>query len=168
MNLPTWKSLPFAIKAAAASAGALFMAGGAVAITAAALGVTHGAAPPATASASPGVSASPAPSMPPAAPAQPGKGQAVRKLLLAAEAQVLGLQQPQLAMDLRQGTTVHQLADRSGLSEAQFESALATLLKPQLDQAVAGGTLTADQEQKALAQLARGVPNWDATPKAAR
>jgi hypothetical protein len=153
------------VKVAAASAGALFVAGGAVVITAGATGLHLGPVP-ASATQPPTAVASPAPAAP-AAPAMADQ-KAARQALLNAEAQVLGLKSQQLAVDLRQGTTLHQLADQKGLSQAQFDAALTAQLKPMLDQAVTGQQVTPAQEQRLLKQLAKGVPNWDgaAKPKA--
>lgn len=162
MKLPDWRTFPLAAKVAAASAGALFVTGGVVVITAGASGL-HLSSTQASAAQPPTAIASPAPA-PPAATAQAGQ-KAARQALMNAEAQVLGLKPAQLALALRQGMTLHQLADQKSLSQTQFASALTGQLKPLLDQAVTSQQVTSGQEQKLLKQLAKGVPNWDHAAK---
>jgi hypothetical protein len=81
--------------------------------------------------------------------------------VLEAEAQVLGITTRQLTLDMRQGLTIHQLADKQGISQADFQARFQTDLKAIMDQSVQQGQLTAQQEQQALTRLSRGVPNWD-------
>jgi len=81
---------------------------------------------------------------------------------------VLGITTRQLTMDMRQGLTVHQLADKQGINQADFQVSFQTDLKALLDKSVQQGQLTAQQEQQALARLSGAVPNWDqpARPRA--
>lgn len=147
-------------KLAIGAAGGLVVAAGLVAITASAVGLSRTATLQSAATSSP--TASPAPSATPRA-GNPA-GRAVNMAVLAAEAQVLGLTTRQLTLDMRQGLTVHQLADRQGISQADFQARFQTDLKAIMDQSVQQGQLTAQQEQQALTRLSRGVPNWDQPP----
>ena len=153
------------VKLAAAAAGALLVAGAVVVATVAATnayrsnGSSHPATQPATA-ASPGAQA---------APGKRGQAnpahKAVRQAVLEAEAQVLGLQPKDLAADLKQGKTVHQLADQKGLSQAAFQAEFSKDLTGILDQDVQKGTLSSQQEQQALNRVRSTVPNWDQAGK---
>ena len=154
------------VKLAAAAAGALLVAGAVVVVTAAATNVyrsnasTHPATQPATA-ASPGTQAAPGGKQAQANPAQ----KAVRQAMLQAEAQALGLKPKELTADLKQGTTVHQLADQRGLSQAAFQAEFGKDLTAIMDQDVQKGALTSQQEQQALKRVGSTVPNWDQAAK---
>jgi membrane-bound lytic murein transglycosylase B len=163
--LPSWTRL------AAGAAGAVAMVGGTVALTSAVTGNSLGGATDHLTSASPSPAASASPS-----PSASGGGQArtaspaaraVAAAVLEAEAQVLGVPAQQLRSELRSGTTLQALAGQRGLDESQFASRLAADARPLLDRDVQQGTVTASQEQAALARLARTVPNWDRAPAAA-
>jgi hypothetical protein len=141
--------------------GGLVVAVGVVVITASATGLDlTGALHPA---------ASPAPAARSAGPVPGQGGQATRTVRLAnqamlqAEAQVLGMQPRELTSDLRQGTTVHQLADRRGISEVDFSSRFQSNLTAILDGYVRQGQLTQEQEALALKRVGGRVPNWDQT-----
>ena len=154
------------VKLAAAAVGALVVAGAVVVVTAAATNVyrnnasNHPATQPATA-ASPGAQGAAGGKQAPANPAQ----KAVHQAVLQAEAQALGIKPKELSADLRQGTTVHQLADQKGLSQAAFQAAFGKDLTAALDQDVQKGALTSQQEQQALKRLGSTVPNWDQAAK---
>lgn len=91
-------------------------------------------------------------------------GAAYTKQLLAAAASALGVTTQQLQADLAKGMTLSQVAaaETPPVTEAQFRTRLIAALKPLLDQAVATGQLTSDQEQKVLQRLQTGpIPYWD-------
>jgi hypothetical protein len=142
---------------------AFLVAAVAVAITAAAAG----ALPPGHAAGQAATSApSPTPSPGPGG-GRSARNRTVRTLVLAAEAQVLGMKPAELASDLRSGMAVGQLAAQKGLSEAAFRAALAQAAQPLLDQAVARNAITEDEERAALRQIDSGrVPGWTLAPPA--
>jgi membrane-bound lytic murein transglycosylase B len=151
------------IKLALGAAGGLVVAVGVVVITASAAGIhlTGAAAAP-----------SPSPTPSPSATARAGAqanpaARLVNQGALQAEAQVLGLQPKELTKDVRQGTTVHQLATQKGIAQADFQGRFTTALKAILDQDVQQGQLTSQQEQQALKRLANRIPNWDQVPQRA-
>jgi membrane-bound lytic murein transglycosylase B len=148
------------MKLAVGAIGGAVVAAGVVVITASAAGVNLvGAHPPA-----PAASPSPAATPPASARKTPNPAaRAVTQATLQAEAQALGLQPADLTKDLRQGMTLHQVADRQGVSRADFQTKFDADLKTILDQDVQQGTLTDKQEQAALKRLG-GVPNWDTAP----
>jgi len=162
--LPPWTRL------AAGAAGAVAIVGGTVALTSAVTGHSLGGATAhlTSASPSPAASASPSPSVGGRSRAASPAARAMAAAVLEAEAQVLGVQPQQLRSELRSGTTLQALAGQRGLDEPQFASQLAAAAKPLLDKDVQQGTMTASQEQAALARLGRTVPNWDRAPAATR
>lgn len=151
MNLA---NIPLAAKVAAGGIAGLALLGGGVA-----LGARMGDAQ-ASSSFTP-VVASPTPS-PAKAGAAAAANQAVRRVAIQAEAQVLGISVKQLNADVKGGKTVQQLAAAKGLSQDQFRTQFRAAVKAELDKAVAAGTLTADQEQQALTRLDQAIPNWTA------
>jgi uncharacterized protein YidB (DUF937 family) len=81
---------------------------------------------------------------------------------LAAAAKELGMQTADLQAALKNGQTLHQLADQKGISEADFRTGVINNLKPQLDQAVKDGKITQAQEDEAINRLKTGpLPLWD-------
>lgn len=66
--------------------------------------------------------------------------------------QLFQISQPTLVQQLKQGTSLAQLASQYGKSADDVESALATALKARLDKQVTAGKLTADQETQRLAK----------------
>lgn len=83
---------------------------------------------------------------------------------LAAAASVLGITPDSLKQDLKAGQSISQLA-AGKVSEADFRLRVIAALKPQLDAAVAAGTITQAQEDAQLARLAKGDPPlWAAHP----
>ena len=161
-----------ALRVAGGVAGGLGVAAAAVAITASAAGVQfHGGSqyPVVMAALAPvTVVATPAPFSvvpTPQAPAPPMRTVA-GTALVQAEARVLGIPVRQLTMNLKQGTTLSQMAAPRSLTAAQFGARVAQQVQPQLDQQVAGQQLTGAQEQTLLKQLQSGqVPNWSTVPK---
>jgi polyhydroxyalkanoate synthesis regulator phasin len=97
-------------------------------------------------------------------PGGPGAGlfgQAMDAYVNAA-AKELGMQPADLKTDLKNGQTLHQLADQKGISEADFRKGLIANLQPQLDQAVKDGKLSQKQETEVLNRLQSGpLPLWD-------
>ena len=154
-----------ATKAIAAGAGAAVIVAAVAAITAlaAAPHLLPAAAATPVASSTPDSSPSPSPS-PTTSPATTSAQRAVRLAAAQAEATVLGITTAQLASDLRQGTTVQQLAAQKGISQAGFQSSFVQDLTPLLDQDVQRGTITSRQEQQALRRLGAQVPNWSKAP----
>lgn len=154
------------VKLVAAVVGGLALAGTVVVITASAVGLNFTATPQSAAR----PSESPIPTVSPST----RTGQAnptvrfVNTAVIRAEAQVLGVTARDLQVSFRQGTTLHQLADRKGISQAAFQAAFEKNLTGLLDQGVTQGQLTVAQEQQALTRLSRTVPNWDQAPAMAR
>jgi hypothetical protein len=96
----------------------------------------------------------------PAATARPAAARAARAAVVTAEAQVLGMRPQDLAAELGRGTTLHQLAGREGISQAEFQARYTARLTALLDRQVRTAGLTGAQEQQALQRLGT-VPNWD-------
>jgi uncharacterized protein YidB (DUF937 family) len=161
MTLP---NLTLAAKLGVGAVAALALVGGG---TAAGL---HLAGTTSSASTAPVVAASPAPPSPRGAAGtqQQAANRAVRQAVLQGEAQILGITSRQLSADLKQGTTVQQLAAQKGISQQQFQAQLVQDVQPLLDREVGAGTLTQAQEQQALKRLGKTIPNWTAAPKKAQ
>jgi membrane-bound lytic murein transglycosylase B len=151
MNLA---NIPLAAKVGAGAIAGLALLGGGAAVGAHLTGSVQASG------ATPVVVATPAPSASPARPAANAASQAARRAALESEAQVLGVSQKDLNADFKAGKTVQQLAAAKGLSADQFRTQFHQALQALLDKAVAAGTLTADQEQKALTRLDAAIPNW--------
>jgi hypothetical protein len=150
------------IKLAVGAVGGLVVATGIVVITASATGfhLTGSSQPAPVTAASPAPAPSASPQRPAANPAARTMNQAVAQ----AEAQVLGIQPKELTAALRKGTTVHQLADQTGIAQADFQARFTPALTTLLDQDVQQGTLTTQQEQQFLKRLGTRIPNWDQAP----
>src|SRR5262245_19998871 len=99
---------------------------------------------------------------------QAAANRAIRQAVLQGEAQILGITVKDLGADLKQGTTVQQLATQKGISQQQFEAQLVQTVQPMLDKEVGAGTLTQAQEQQELKRLGRTIPNWTAPVKKAQ
>ena len=85
-----------------------------------------------------------------------------RAAYLNAAAKALGISVDELKQDLRNGHSLHQIADSKNISESQFRSSLINTLTPVLDKAVKDGKLTKQQEQAILQRLKDGkLPLWD-------
>lgn len=101
----------------------------------------------------------------------PGSGRAgelgqYMQAYVAAAASALGMQPADVTAALKGGTSLSELAQQKGVSESDFRSKLIANLQPQLDQAVAGGKLTKDQENAIVQQLQTGpLPYWSRAPK---
>jgi len=161
MTLP---NLTLAAKLGVGAVAALALVGGG---TAAGL---HLASTTSSATTAPIVAASPTPpsSQGAAGTQQQAANRAVRQAVLQGEAQVLGITPKQLSADLKQGTTVQQLAAQKGIGQQQFQAQLVQDVQPLLDKEVTAGTLTQAQKQQALERLGKTIPNWTAAPKKAQ
>jgi hypothetical protein len=85
--------------------------------------------------------------------------------LMAAEASAVGLTPDQLKADFKNGMSLSQIAAAHNVTEAQFRAKVLATMKPQLDQAVKDGKLTAAQEQKIVERIQNGpIPFWDKAP----
>jgi hypothetical protein len=85
---------------------------------------------------------------------------------VAAAASALGVSEAQLKTDLAAGQSLSQVAAAQHVSEADFRTKLIANLKPSLDAAVTGKTLTSAQEQEIITHLQTGpLPLWDAQMK---
>jgi len=150
------------VKLAIGALGGLVVATGVVIITASAAGVSLAAL---RSSAAPSPGATPAATSSPRAPATPNPAaRLVNQAVLQAEAQSLGVQPRDLMKDLRQGMSLHQVADRQGVSQADFQARFQKNVAALLDQDVQQGSLTQQQEQQALKRLSTRGPSWDAVP----
>src|SRR5215472_18708257 len=84
-------------------------------------------------------------------------------------AKALGISESQLQQDLRSGKTVKDIAASQGMDEAAFRSKLASVTRADLDQAVAAGKLTQNQENAILQQIQTGpLPLWYQVPRLPR
>ncbi|HEV2413908.1 MAG TPA: hypothetical protein VGX27_03810 [Candidatus Dormibacteraeota bacterium] len=87
---------------------------------------------------------------------------AVRKAVIEAEADVLGISPQTLVKDLKDGQKVSDLAKDKGLTKEQFADRLAAALKPRLEQLVDAKVITQAQADKVLDRIAKGhIPFWN-------
>ena len=87
---------------------------------------------------------------------------AIRRAVVEAEADVLGIKPEQLLKDLKAGQQVSDLAKDKGMTKEQFETRLVANLKPRLEALVDHKTITQAQADKVLDRIAKGyVPFWD-------
>jgi hypothetical protein len=113
--------------------------------------------------------ASPSPNPPSSAAAQQQADsarhhdwRAIRRAVIEAEADVLGITPEALVKSLKEGKTVSELAQAKGLTKAQFITRLLVDLTVRLDHLVDRKVITPAQEKKVLAWIADGhVPFWD-------
>jgi hypothetical protein len=99
--------------------------------------------------------------------AAPGPG--ARPHLMADVANALGLSPADLTAQLKAGKSVKDIAAGKGLDETAFRSKFIAAVKADLDAQVAGGKLTAQQEQMALTKLqTAALPDWNHGPRAPR
>ena len=110
--------------------------------------------------------ATPSPS-PSANAAQPAKdhradARAVRRAVVEAEADILGITPQTLVKDLRAGQKVSDLARDKGMTQEQFETKLVANLKPRLEALVDHKVITQAQADKVLDRISQGhIPFWD-------
>ena len=89
---------------------------------------------------------------------------AIRRAVVEAEADLLGIKPEQLLKDLKAGQKVSDLAKDKGMTKEQFETRLVANLKPRLEALVDHKTITQAQADKLLDRIAKGyVPFWDGT-----
>ena len=87
---------------------------------------------------------------------------AIRRAVIEAEADVLGLKPEELVKDLKAGQKVSDLAKAKGLTKEQFAARLIANLKPRLDALVDHKAITRAQADKVLDWIQKGhVPFWD-------
>jgi ribosome-binding factor A len=86
----------------------------------------------------------------------------VRRAVIEAEADVLGVKPEDLVKDLRAGQKVSDLARARGMTEQQFAARLGVNLKPRLEALVDHKQITQAQADRILDRIAKGhVPFWD-------
>src|SRR5436309_4757218 len=112
--------------------------------------------------------ATPTPSKPTAAGTQQPSAdrhtdrRAVRRAVIEAEADVLGIKPEELVKDLKAGQKVSDLAKAKGLTKEQFTARLIANLKPRLDALVDHKVITRAQADKVLDWIQTGhIPFWD-------
>jgi hypothetical protein len=87
---------------------------------------------------------------------------AIRRAVVEAEADVLGIKPETLLADLKAGQKVSDLAKDKGMTKEQFESKLLTSLKPRLETLVDHKVITQPQADKALDRISKGhIPFWN-------
>ena len=87
---------------------------------------------------------------------------AIRRAVVEAEADVLGLQPRTLVADLRAGQKVSDLAKDRGIGEDQFETRLAADLKPRLEALVDRKVITQAQADRVLDRISKGfIAFWN-------
>lgn len=87
---------------------------------------------------------------------------AIRRAVVEAEADVLGIKPEQLIKDLKAGQKVADLAKDRGMSKEQFETRLLANLKPRLEALVDKKVITQAQADKVLDRIGKGyIPFWD-------
>ena len=87
---------------------------------------------------------------------------AIRRAVVEAEADLLGIKPEQLLKDLKAGQKVSDLAKDKGMTKEQFETKLVANLKPRLEALVDHKTITQAQADRVLDRIAKGyVPFWD-------
>ena len=87
---------------------------------------------------------------------------AIRRAVIEAEADVLGIKPEALVKDLKAGQKVADLAKDKGMTKEQFETKLSASLKPRLEVLVDHKVITQAQADKVLDRINHGyVPFWD-------
>ncbi|SRR5712692_5128603 len=87
---------------------------------------------------------------------------AIRRAVIGAEADVLGIKPETLVKDLKAGQKVSDLARDKGLTKEQFETKLIASLKPRLETLVDHKVITQAQADRVLDRIAKGyAPFWD-------
>ena len=119
------------------------------------MGVVSAATP------SPSPSPTAAGTQPPASDSHADR-RAVRRAVVEAEADVLGIKPEELVKDLKAGQKVSDLAKTKGMTKEQFAARLTTKLKPRLEALVDHKVITKVQADRVLDRIAKGyVPFWD-------
>lgn len=87
---------------------------------------------------------------------------AIRRAVVEAEADILGITPQTLVKDLRAGQRVADLAKDKGMTEEQFETKLLANLKPRLEVLVDRKVITQAQADKILDRISKGhIPFWN-------
>lgn len=87
---------------------------------------------------------------------------AVRRAVIEAEADVLGIAPETLVKDLKAGQKVSDLARDKGMTKEQFETRLVASLRPRLEVLVDHKVITQAQADKLIDRINKGyVPFWD-------
>jgi len=87
---------------------------------------------------------------------------AVRRAVIEAEADVLGIKPEELVKDLKAGQKVSDLAKAKGMTKEQFAARLIANLKPRLDALVDHKVITRAEADKVIDWIQKGhVPFWD-------
>ena len=87
---------------------------------------------------------------------------AVRRAVIEAEADVLGIKPETLVKDLKAGQKVSDLAKDKGMTQEQFETKLVANLKPRLEVLVDKKVITQAQADKVLDRISKGhIPFWN-------
>jgi len=119
------------------------------------MGVVSAATP------SPSPSPTAAGTQPPASDSHADR-RAVRRAVVEAEADVLGIKPEELVKDLKAGQKVSDLAKTKGMTKEQFAARLTTKLKPMLEALVDHKVITKVEADRVLDRIAKGyVPFWD-------
>ncbi|TMD11661.1 MAG: hypothetical protein E6I27_07750 [Chloroflexi bacterium] len=119
------------------------------------MGVVSAATP------SPSPSPTAAGTQPPASDSHADR-RAVRRAVVEAEADVLGIKPEELVKDLKAGQKVSDLAKTKGMTKEQFAARLTTKLKPRLEALVDHKVITKVEADRVLDRIAKGyVPFWD-------
>lgn len=107
---------------------------------------------------------SPSPSANAAQPATDHRAdaRAIRRAVVEAEADVLGMTPKTLVKDLRAGQKVSDLARDKGMTQEQFETKLVANLKPRLEALVDHKVITQAQADRVLDRISKGhIPFWN-------
>ena len=87
---------------------------------------------------------------------------AIRRAVIEAEADVLGIEPTTLLKDLKAGQKVSDLAKDKGMTQEQFETKLVASLRPRLEALVAQKVITQAQADKVIDRISKGhVPFWN-------
>src|SRR5882672_11870695 len=87
---------------------------------------------------------------------------AIRRAVVEAEADLLGIKPEQLVKDLKAGQKVSDLAKDKGMTKEQFETRLVANLKPRLEALVDHKVITQAQADNVIDRISNGhIPFWD-------
>ena len=95
-----------------------------------------------------------------------GPAKAIAQHYMADAAKALGMTEADLGAQLKSGKSLKDIAAAKGMDENAFRTAFVAAVKSDLDQQVAAGKLTAQQEQTVLQRLQTApLPFWNGTPR---
>ena len=87
---------------------------------------------------------------------------AIRRAVIEAEADVLGIKPETLVKDLKAGQKVSDLAKDKGMTKEQFETRLVASLRPRLEVLVDHKVITQAEADRVIDRINKGfVPFWD-------